>query len=133
MKKIHIDYVMMTFKSQKFRVTIGNQKGMTPIVYICDMESGEFGENYYSYCAYLNSLTEEQGYEIQRLIEGNSTRKAHNYFLKHFKEENCLGPCGPVQLSDLVPDEWFYGCKWAIDMLSSNRMKVVYSCDYDED
>ena len=135
MDKIHIDYVMMTLNSQKLRIAIGNQKGMAPIVYSYDMEPGEFGEEYYSYRAYFNSLTEEQGYEIQRLIEENSTRKAHNYFLKYFQEDEdkCLGPCGPVQLSDLVPDEWFYGCKWVMSMLSSKRMKGVFSCDYEVD
>ncbi|MCQ2598706.1 MAG: hypothetical protein MJ181_12770 [Treponema sp.] len=131
MKKIHIDFVIMTIKSEEMRVIIGNRKKFSPIVYTMDMNDGEFGENYYSYCAYLNSLTNEQGLEIQNLIEEKNTRKAHNCFLKYFKEDDCIGPCGPAQLSDLIPDEWFDGCKWAIDMLDCKKMKGVFPCDFE--
>ena len=39
--------------------------------------------------------------------------------------------CGPIELSDLVPDEWFDGCKWAFDMLCYPKFTGIFPRDFE--
>ena len=129
MSFVHIDYVFLTIKSKGLRVAIGNKSGSDSIVYTYSGDSDVEDENFYSYRAYIDALTEQEGQEIQHLTETKQIQKAHNFLFKRMKQDNCLGPCGPTQLSDLIPDEWFDGCKWAIDLLEEPRTIGVFPVD----
>ena len=128
---IHTDYIFMTMNKNTLRVAVGVRKGSKPIAYLYSNESDNHEDRFYSYCAYLDAFTEEQGDDLLQLANDNRTRKAHNYCLKNLNTDKCLGPCGPVRLSDLVPDEWFDGCKEVIGLLDLLKFTGILPHDFD--
>jgi len=129
---MHTEYVFMTIKSQKLRVAVGNRAGKAPVIYAYSLESTP-ERSFYSYRLYMNALTEDEGKTLQQLVEEKQTRKANALVLSVLSRGKCIGPCDPIRLSDLVPDEWFDGCKRIIDMLSFPRITGVCPFDTEDD
>jgi len=127
---IHTDYIFLTLKSKGLRVAVGNRKGNSSIVYTYSINSSEEDE-YYSYRVYLDALTEEEGQSLQKLVVEKQTRKAHSYLSESIRLDNCIGPCGPVELSDQIPDSWFDGCKSVISILSQPKNVGIYTIDFE--
>ena len=133
MSIIHTDYIFMTMNKNTLRVAVGVRKGSKPIAYLYSNESDNHEDRVYSYCAYLDAFTEEQGEELLQLANDNRTRKAHNYCLKNLNTDNCLGPCGSTVLSDLMSDEWFDGCKEVIDKLHCIKLIGILPHEFDDE
>lgn len=148
-EKTKVKYIYLTMNKGTLRVCIGIQQGMNPIIYA--YAPGDF----YSYCMYLNQITQEQGLEILKAAEEGNTRRAISLSKKYcsrLKFRDNLGNdgeyespyevfgkeivenIGPIVLSDIVPDEWCDEIRDVRDYIDFKRVLGVYEYereDYD--
>ena len=118
----HTDYLLYFIKTQALRVAVGIKESLSPIVFTYRLEKDRLLVNYDSYCLYMNALTEEDGRELMQYMNERRTQKAHNLILKKLSSADFLGPFGPTELSDVVPDVWFHGCKRIIDLMDQPQI-----------
>ncbi|MBQ0064999.1 MAG: hypothetical protein KBT48_04485 [Firmicutes bacterium] len=116
MSLITTNYLFMTMNKKSLRVAIGNRKGSSPVVYIREIDSEDYMND--SYSVFINALNEKQGLEIEEAYSNNK-KTAYSLFKKYFNTENAkeYGPADGGYISELVPDDWFDGCKSVLSLL----------------
>ncbi|MDD3360205.1 MAG: hypothetical protein PHW34_00855 [Hespellia sp.] len=131
---MYTEYVILSMNKNTYRIAIGNRKGCNPILYLLIRAVDDPDHGFYSHYLHLNRITEAEGLEIQSLVESHKFTSAYSKLKLYLKRENSdiiiYGPCRSMQLSDAVPNEWFDGCKYIIDLLPT-KIKGIIPIDID--
>lgn len=128
--------LFLTINNNTLRVVITSKPNLGGIMYTRDFDPNDLQYGWDSYCMYEDSFTKEEFEEIIELYKAGQKQKASNRIKKRLRDPQIQakkgGPAGSRQLSELVKDEWFDGCKTLLDLLAYKKMIGIFEQDIEE-